>query len=179
VVKAIGTQYALETVEVGEDHRGPYALVKECDVPFSNEIVLQRDTVDVLLLRVGQQTSTAERSGHRRRPARRANSRTLDRRRSTMERKRNVLPLASTALLTRTPPNSGLEPIAIQAASGTASASVMRLNAKCRLLSVVESSCPFEKRGVSKNPSAPHLRPMFTWSALAPTQQNQGADHGR
>jgi len=41
VVKAIGAQHALETVEVGEDQRGPFAVVKECDVPFSREFRLR------------------------------------------------------------------------------------------------------------------------------------------
>lgn len=44
VVKAIGAQHSLETVEVGEDQRGPFAVVRECDVPFSGEFRLRLES---------------------------------------------------------------------------------------------------------------------------------------
>jgi hypothetical protein len=44
VVNALGTHFAFETTEVGEDQWGPFAVVRECDVPFSGEFRLCLDS---------------------------------------------------------------------------------------------------------------------------------------
>jgi len=51
VVKALGTQFVLETAEVGEDQWGSFAIVNECDVPFTNEfrLLLEADEEETML----------------------------------------------------------------------------------------------------------------------------------